>query len=230
MTIMSALLIGQKRQNKGTLPFNHLQNRKLADRELRFKPRADQRKGKRCVPFFRPSAERRADQFGELLCVHAATVDEVGAAGASAMTGPSARRARSCIWSSIRSAIRSLFMSRPPASAIAPRSAASPRTSKPPRLRTSNWPCVDQGDTGERPAQAAAGYGIRLEVVTLPEAKRGFILLARRWTPDRVRGRESFVWAQAFRRLIKDCERCVQTLADLRTESIVLVMQSCPMP
>jgi hypothetical protein len=39
MTIMSALFIGQKRQNKGTLPFNHLQNRKLADRELRFKPR-----------------------------------------------------------------------------------------------------------------------------------------------------------------------------------------------
>ena len=38
MTIMSALFIGPKRQNKGTLPFNHLQNRKLADRELRFKP------------------------------------------------------------------------------------------------------------------------------------------------------------------------------------------------
>ena len=38
MTIMSALFIGQKRQNKGTLPFNHRQNRRLADRELRFKP------------------------------------------------------------------------------------------------------------------------------------------------------------------------------------------------
>jgi hypothetical protein len=37
MTIMSTLFIGQKRQDKGTLPFNHRQN--LADRELRFKPR-----------------------------------------------------------------------------------------------------------------------------------------------------------------------------------------------
>jgi hypothetical protein len=192
MTIMSALFIGQKGRTRGHCPLIIARIEGWPTGSCASSPGADQRKGKRCVPFFRPSAERRPDQLGELLCVHAATVDEVGAAGAPAMTGPSARRARNCIWSSIRSAIRSLFMSRPPVSAIAARSAASPRTSKPPRLRTSNWPCVDQGDTGERPAQAAAGYGIRLEVVKLPEAKRGFILLARRWTPDRVRGRELF--------------------------------------
>ena len=40
---------------------------------------------------------------------------------------------------------------------------------------------VDQGDTGERPAEAASAHGIALEVVKLPEAKRGFALLPRRW-------------------------------------------------
>lgn len=35
---------------------------------------------------------------------------------------------------------------------------------------------VDAGDTGEAPAQAAKAHGMRLSVVTLPEAKRGFVL------------------------------------------------------
>lgn len=40
---------------------------------------------------------------------------------------------------------------------------------------------VDQGYTGERPAEAASAHGIALAVVKLPEAKRGFVLLPRRW-------------------------------------------------
>jgi len=40
---------------------------------------------------------------------------------------------------------------------------------------------VDQGYTGERPAEAAAQHGIQLGLVKLPEAKRGFVLLPRRW-------------------------------------------------
>jgi transposase len=40
---------------------------------------------------------------------------------------------------------------------------------------------VDQGYTGETPAEAAKAHGISLEVVKLPEAKRGFVLLPRRW-------------------------------------------------
>ena len=36
---------------------------------------------------------------------------------------------------------------------------------------------VDQGYTGEQPAADAATHGIQLEVVKLPEAKRGFVLL-----------------------------------------------------
>jgi len=44
---------------------------------------------------------------------------------------------------------------------------------------------VDQGDTGEKPAQAAREHGIALGVVRLPEAKRGFVLLPRRWVVER---------------------------------------------
>jgi transposase len=69
---------------------------------------------------------------------------------------------------------------------------------------------VDQGYTGEQAEQAAAEHGIRLEVVKLPEAKRGFVLLPRRWVVER-----SFAWATRFRRLARDYERLPQTLAGL---------------
>jgi transposase len=46
---------------------------------------------------------------------------------------------------------------------------------------------VDQGYTGEEPAEAAKQQGIELEVVKLPEAKRGFVLLPRRWVVERLR-------------------------------------------
>src|SRR6187200_676277 len=48
---------------------------------------------------------------------------------------------------------------------------------------------VDQGYTGEQPAQAAAQHGIKLAVVKLPEAKKGFVRLPRRWVVER-----SFAW------------------------------------
>lgn len=44
---------------------------------------------------------------------------------------------------------------------------------------------VDQGYSGEEPAMEAAPHGIRLEVVKLPQAKRGFALLPRRWVIER---------------------------------------------
>ncbi len=43
---------------------------------------------------------------------------------------------------------------------------------------------VDQGYTGERSTTAAKDQGIALEVVKLPEAKRGFVLLPRRWVVE----------------------------------------------
>jgi transposase len=78
---------------------------------------------------------------------------------------------------------------------------------------------VDQGYTGERAAQAAAEHGIELEVVKLPEAKRGFILLPKRWVVER-----SFAWTTRFRRLVKDYERCAQTLADMHLIAFVCLM------
>ena len=67
---------------------------------------------------------------------------------------------------------------------------------------------VDQGYTGEDPANAAAEHGIRLEVVKHHEAKRGFVLLPRRWVVER-----SFGWMARFRRLARDYERLASTLA-----------------
>ena len=78
---------------------------------------------------------------------------------------------------------------------------------------------VDQGYTGENPAAAAAEHGIRLEVVKLPEAKQGFVLLPRRWVVER-----SFAWAARFRRLAKDYERLPETVADLHFVAFACLM------
>lgn len=66
---------------------------------------------------------------------------------------------------------------------------------------------VDQGYTGDAPAQAAQEHGIELSVVRLPQAKRGFVLLPRRWVVER-----SFGWAARFRRLARDYERTAKSL------------------
>ena len=67
---------------------------------------------------------------------------------------------------------------------------------------------VDQGYTGEAAAEQAAASGIRLEVVKHTEAKRGFVLLPRRWVVER-----TFGWLGRFRRLARDYERLSDTLA-----------------
>jgi transposase len=69
---------------------------------------------------------------------------------------------------------------------------------------------VDQGYTGEKPAEDAKKQGIQLEVVKLPQAKRGFVLLPRRWVVER-----SLAWMTRFRRLAKDYERLPTTVAGL---------------
>ncbi len=78
---------------------------------------------------------------------------------------------------------------------------------------------VDQGYTGEDPAEAAAEHGIELVVVSLPEAKRGFVLLPRRWVVER-----SFAWATRFRRLAKDYERLPETVAGLHFVAFACLM------
>jgi transposase len=44
---------------------------------------------------------------------------------------------------------------------------------------------ADQGYTGDAPAHAAEQHGIDLQVVKLGQAKRGFVLLPRRWVVER---------------------------------------------
>jgi transposase len=80
---------------------------------------------------------------------------------------------------------------------------------------------VDQGYTGDEAAADAAAHGIRLEVVKLPEAKRGFVLLPRRWVVER-----SFAWAARFRRLARDYERLPETLAGLHFLVFAILMLS----
>ena len=78
---------------------------------------------------------------------------------------------------------------------------------------------VDQGYTGEQPAQAAQQTGLKLEVVKHHEAKRGFVLLPRRWVVER-----SFAWAARFRRLARDYERLAHTLAGYHWLAFVTLM------
>jgi transposase len=78
---------------------------------------------------------------------------------------------------------------------------------------------VDQGYTGEQPAADAAQRGIRLEVVKLPTAKQGFVLLPRRWVVER-----SFAWMARFRRLARDYERLAETLAGLHFVAFAILM------
>jgi transposase len=78
---------------------------------------------------------------------------------------------------------------------------------------------VDQGYTGNDAAQDAARHAIELFVVKLPEAKKGFVLLPRRWVVER-----SFAWTARFRRLARDYERLPETLAGLHFLAFALLL------
>ncbi len=78
---------------------------------------------------------------------------------------------------------------------------------------------VDNGYTGDGPARDAAAHGITLEVVKLPAARRGFVLLPRRWVVER-----SNAWMARFRRLARDYERLPQTLAGLHFLAFAILM------
>jgi len=78
---------------------------------------------------------------------------------------------------------------------------------------------ADQGYTGEEAFDEAAGRGIILHVVKLPEAKKGFVLLPRRWVVER-----SFGWMARFRRLARDYERLASTLEGLHYVAFSILM------
>ncbi len=78
---------------------------------------------------------------------------------------------------------------------------------------------VDQGYTGADADQAAANERIRLEVVKLPEVKKGFVLLPRRWVVE-----QSFGWAARFRCLAREYERLPETLKGLHFLAFAILM------
>src|SRR2546423_14770612 len=78
---------------------------------------------------------------------------------------------------------------------------------------------ADQVSTGEASAAKAASHGFKLVVVKLQEAKRGFVLLPRRWVVER-----SFAWASRFRRLARDYERLPTSLAGLHWLAFLTLM------
>jgi transposase len=84
---------------------------------------------------------------------------------------------------------------------------------------------VDQGYTGDQPADDAAAHGIALAVVKLPEAKRGFVLLPKRWVAER-----SFAWKARWRRLARDYERLATTLAGLHLVAFACIALATAAP
>lgn len=59
----------------------------------------------------------------------------------------------------------------------------------------------------------------------LPEAKRGFVLLPRRWAIAR-----SFAWTGRFRRLARDYERLHTTLEGLHSVAFALLALNAVRP
>ena len=82
-----------------------------------------------------------------------------------------------------------------------------------------------QATQGEVPREAAAKHGIALEVVRHTEAKRGFVLLPRRWVVER-----SFAWVSRFRRMARDYERLPETVAGIHLAGFVIVMLGQALP
>ena len=78
---------------------------------------------------------------------------------------------------------------------------------------------VDQGYTGDDPKNDAKEAGIELIVVKLAEAKKGFVLLPRRWVVER-----SFAWTARFRRLARDFERTPETFRSLHFLAFAILM------
>jgi transposase len=75
------------------------------------------------------------------------------------------------------------------------------------------------------PKQAAAAHGIALAVVKLPDAKRGFVLLPRRWVVER-----DFGWLSRFRRLARDQERLADVLKGFHLIAIAMLMWKQVLP
>ena len=87
-----------------------------------------------------------------------------------------------------------------------------PTISNCPWPRQRAWPTTST-------AEAAAEHGIRLEVVKHYEARRGFVLLPRRWVVER-----SSAWAAQIRGLVRDHESLPESVQGLHLVAFVCLM------
>ena len=78
---------------------------------------------------------------------------------------------------------------------------------------------ADQGYTGHAVAADAETHGMELVVVGLKEARKGFVLLPKRWVVER-----TFAWASRFRRLARDPERLPEVLAGMHYAAFAALM------
>jgi transposase len=62
-------------------------------------------------------------------------------------------------------------------------------------------------------------------VVKLPQTKRGFVLLPRRWVVER-----DFGWMSRFRRLARDHERLAEVLTGFHLVAFSMLMWSKALP
>ena len=84
---------------------------------------------------------------------------------------------------------------------------------------------LSSGTGSNSVALAAKAHGIELEVLKHTKAKRGFVLLPRRWVVER-----SFAWTARFRRLARDYERLAITLAAYHWLAFALLMLKSVFP
>ena len=78
---------------------------------------------------------------------------------------------------------------------------------------------ADQGYTGHEVAGDARANGMELVVVGLKEARRGFVLLPKRWVIERTNA-----WASRFRRPARDHERLPEVLAGMHYAAFAILM------
>lgn len=80
---------------------------------------------------------------------------------------------------------------------------------------------VNQSYTSKRADTAPAKHGNALQTVNLLEAKRGFVLLQRRWVVER-----SFAWATRFRHFVGDHKHPAEILAVLHVVAFARLMMN----
>jgi transposase len=108
--------------------------------------------------------------------------------------------------------------SQPPTSRTGARARPWLTRGKRSQARRSNSRMSTKGIPAQTPPRRLRRH-LQLEVVKLPEAKKGLVLLPKRWVVER-----SNAWAARFRRLARDYEPLAETLKGLHCVAFAILM------